>query len=99
MARRFNLSWQRWNSADVDQLRRSAAAGMTMKEAADAIGRAHCAVKCKAMREGIRFPRKGGKPGARGQWCEVRNPVEGSAKLKDAILALAVGRDRRRELR
>jgi hypothetical protein len=93
MARRFNLSWQRWSAADVNQLRRFAAAGMTMKGAADAIGRAHCAVKCKAMREGISFPRKGWRQPGPGR--EPDHPllkvIEGSERLRNAIMEASRG--------
>ena len=66
-----------------------AAAGLTMAYAANELGRAHCAVKCKAMRLGIRFPRKGWRqPGPGFHRDYELDAIIGSRRLRDAILNL-----------
>jgi hypothetical protein len=86
---RLHLSWSPWSSHELARLKGMAAAGLTAKQAARELGRAECGVKCKAMRAGIRFPRKGWRQPGPGRPSEFEifaaATARASAQLKEAI--------------
>lgn len=81
-----------WRDCDIAMLRQLAASGASSIETATALGRTPEAVRTKAYRMKIRFRHQGGAPVYEKELTIERlhrNAAEGSAKLLNALLAMA----------
>lgn len=75
---------KRWSDAEVEKLREFAAAGMSMREAAAALGRTHPSVVSRAGAAGIAFRGHQTDPSktidadvaARRHWSEIIGPMK-----------------------